>query len=292
MNFTLVGCGAWGRNYLKTIRTIPGIRINTVIKRDILSEDAQEIMREYGVTIANPWASRGENSDGVIVATPPQTHKEIVIPLLRAGIPVLLEKPVAHTYEDAREIIEAARATGTTLLINNIHLFADAFLSLKDSVIHQPIHIVSCGGNHGPIRSYSSLLDYAPHDLAMCLSLFDRQDPDQVEINKIDRPRGETYTIALKFGNSTAELVVGNGMTGKRRYFEVVQGIQRKTTIVYDDLADSKLTVNGLGVMKTQEPPLTRVVQTFAKSIIDNNRDWRFDYELNLRIMKIIQQGL
>ena len=62
---------------------------------------------------------------------------------------------------------------------------------------------------------------------------------------------------------------------------------------VYDDLADSKLTVNGLGIMKTQEPPLTRVVQTFAKAIIDRNVcDWRFDYELNLKVMKIIQQGI
>ena len=289
MRFTLVGCGAWGKNYLKTVKTIPGIEISNVIKRSILSEDARTLMSKYGLTISTPDALDYINPTGVIIATPPQTHKDMVIPLLQRKIPVLLEKPVAHTYGDAKEIFEAAKATGTLLLVNNIHLFADAFLSLKDSLVHRPIHIVSCGGNQGPFRDYSSLLDYAPHDLAMCLSLFDGQNPDQVEINKINRPRGETYTIALKFGDSSAELVVGNGMTGKRRYFEVTQG---RNKIVYDDLAYSKLIVNGIGTMKTQEPPLTRVIQTFAKSIIDNNRDWRFDYELNLRIMKIIQQGL
>jgi hypothetical protein len=44
--------------------------------------------------------------------------------------------------------------------------------------------------------------------------------------------------------------------------------------------------------MKTQEPPLTRVIQAFAKSIIGNYNDWRFDLDLNLKIMRIIQQGL
>lgn len=273
MRFVLIGCGAWGKNYLKTVQDIPGVEIPTVIRRDS-SADFDQLVNEF---------------DGVIVATPPQIHKDFAIPFLRAGVPVLLEKPVAHTYSDAKEIIDAARVYGTTLLVNNIHLFADAFLDLKEKLIHRPIKITSIGGNKGPYREYSSLLDYAPHDLAMCLSLFNGQNPDQVEITKDRVGKGEIHTIRLRFGDSTAHIEVGNGMDGKYRYFGVEQG---KNKIEYDDLATSKLKFNNMGIMQTQSPPLTRVVQAFAKSIIGDYYDWRFDHEMNLKVMRIIQEGL
>ncbi|WP_353114038.1 Gfo/Idh/MocA family oxidoreductase [Microbacterium sp.] len=57
--------------------------------------------------------------DGVFVLTPDHTHAEIAIDLLRSGIPVYLEKPMATTTEDCDAILRTAYETGTKLYVGH-----------------------------------------------------------------------------------------------------------------------------------------------------------------------------
>lgn len=57
--------------------------------------------------------------DAVFVMSPDDTHAEIAIDLLRAGIPVYLEKPIATTVEDADRVLATARETGTRLYVGH-----------------------------------------------------------------------------------------------------------------------------------------------------------------------------
>ena len=52
-----------------------------------------------------------EKSDiqAVIIATPTSTHKDIAIDCLNAGKDVLIEKPMARTYLEAKQIVDAAK---------------------------------------------------------------------------------------------------------------------------------------------------------------------------------------
>ena len=56
---------------------------------------------------------------GAIVATPDDTHAQVASALLRAGIGVYLEKPMAITYEDADEILRVAHQSGTPLYVGH-----------------------------------------------------------------------------------------------------------------------------------------------------------------------------
>ena len=59
-----------------------------------------------------PEALDAVKADAVINVTPPQFHRELTVYALEAGLPVLQEKPLAHTLEDARAIAAAAEDTG------------------------------------------------------------------------------------------------------------------------------------------------------------------------------------
>ncbi|MFO7447512.1 MAG: Gfo/Idh/MocA family oxidoreductase, partial [Ignavibacteriaceae bacterium] len=49
------------------------------------------------------------DADAVIIATPTNTHKELAIACLKAGKHVLVEKPLARTYQEAKPIADAAK---------------------------------------------------------------------------------------------------------------------------------------------------------------------------------------
>ena len=61
-----------------------------------------------------------DSVDAVSVVVPTSCHREVSLPFLSKGIPVLLEKPVAHTLDDARLIVNEAEQSGAILQI--VHL--------------------------------------------------------------------------------------------------------------------------------------------------------------------------
>jgi predicted dehydrogenase len=282
IRLALVGCGLWGKNYLKSIIPIDQAKI-TVICDTKLS--VPELPPEHVKVI--PDYRDVKDVDGVIVATPPSTHREIACHFLERQIPVLLEKPAALTLEDATDIFETALDKDTTVLVDNIHLFSSAFETLRNEVLtwDKPLIVNSVGGNIGPFRDYSSLYDYGPHDLAMCFSLFNVL-PDQTDMTRGGSMAGDVFTIKLGFGSSRAILTVGNGMIQKERRFRVANVAHK---IEYDDLADSKLSIDGMVCPVDSIPPLRKALYKFVKHIEDGSLDWRFDYELNLGVMYILE---
>lgn len=57
--------------------------------------------------------------EGVVVATPNQLHEEVAVACLERGIPAMVEKPIAHTVESARRIVEAAKKHNVPVLVGH-----------------------------------------------------------------------------------------------------------------------------------------------------------------------------
>jgi predicted dehydrogenase len=70
--------------------------------------------------------------DGVVVATPPRTHRDIVIAALELGVGVLCEKPMALTIEDCEAIGLAAERSGRPLLVGFCHRFQPEIHALRE----------------------------------------------------------------------------------------------------------------------------------------------------------------
>jgi predicted dehydrogenase len=107
----LIGCGAWGREILKTLAILPNAPVVAVcdnygasLRRAKGSAPDAESYDDYKKLLEN------KDVQAVIVATPTHLHREIVLAVLQAGKHVYCEAPLAANIEDARAIAKAAQA--------------------------------------------------------------------------------------------------------------------------------------------------------------------------------------
>ena len=78
-----------------------------------------------------------ERPDGVILATPNHMHVEQGLACIAAGIPVLVEKPLAHTLEEGKRLVEAAERANAKLLVGHHRPHSP--------ILHKAVEVVKSG---------------------------------------------------------------------------------------------------------------------------------------------------
>ena len=122
-----------------------------------------------------------EGIDAALVTSPDDTHAQVTCELLRAGIPVYVEKPLATRMNDAIEILRTAYETGTKLYVGHNMRHMDVVRSMRDLIRRGAIgevkaiwcrHFVGNGGDYyfkdwHATREHATglLLQKAAHDL-------------------------------------------------------------------------------------------------------------------------------
>ena len=107
----LVGVGVIGRMHAQAIASAPGVTLACMVAPSL---EARALADDWGV----PWHETIEamieagGVDGVILATPNPLHAPGALACIAAGLPVLVEQPLAGNLEEARAIVAAADAAG------------------------------------------------------------------------------------------------------------------------------------------------------------------------------------
>jgi predicted dehydrogenase len=280
----LVGAGPWGRNYVRTIVGLDGVELARVASRNPQTKS----ITPPGCAVSTDWRDLIEARDlhGILIATPPATHAEVVVACIEAGRPVLVEKPLAVTTASADLIVAAAAGASALVMVDHTHLFHPAYRALKRMALEQgPIRgIRSSAGNHGPYRSEVPVLwDWGPHDIAMCIDLFGAE-PTEVHAYQLDaRPISEGLAERLQ-----VELFFAGGVLAELRLSTLDDRVRRfavaldAATIVYDGLATSSLMRypapkrdgpggKGEAIPVANELPLTRAVLDFVAAIAEGS---------------------
>ena len=101
---------------------------------DPVVKHAQELADGYGMTskIATTPAEVLAHVDGVVIATPNHTHRDLAVQCARAKIHCLIEKPLATTVAEAEEIVQAAEEHGIVVATGYSTRFRDAVILLHD----------------------------------------------------------------------------------------------------------------------------------------------------------------
>src|SRR5688572_16845905 len=120
----VIGVGYLGRFHAQKYAQIDQSRLVAVVDAD--AGAAAKVGAELGVPAVGDYREILDQVDAVSLAVPTPLHHAIGRELLEHGIHMLVEKPIATTVDEARELIDVARANGCTLQVGHLERFNPA----------------------------------------------------------------------------------------------------------------------------------------------------------------------
>jgi UDP-2-acetamido-3-amino-2,3-dideoxy-glucuronate N-acetyltransferase len=208
VRLALVGHGRWGRNHARTLAGLGALATvcdpSRAVRDDVLE-------RYPGVAVcATPEELAGMELDGIVLATPADTHAPLGKSFLEKGYHLFVEKPLAMDLDDALEMGRLAQQRQRVLQVGHILEYHPVRRRIEEILgsneLGQLLSARLVRTNLGTIRDAEDiLLSFAPHDLAFALSLGGGL-PSQVNADGLDllgRGIADAASITLYFERPT-----------------------------------------------------------------------------------------
>jgi len=124
-NVAVIGCGYWGPNLVRNFRSLPGVKVGVICdkNRDRL-DHLGELYPEVEKTDDLSRITGDTSIDMVAIATPVCTHHPIASACLKAGKHAFIEKPLASSSAQCRELIALAENRSLTLMVGHTFIYA------------------------------------------------------------------------------------------------------------------------------------------------------------------------
>ena len=163
----VVGAGVMGSNHARVLSGLPNISLVGVV--DPLPAHR---VRASELTNCRTFASLdelvAEGVDAVTVAAPTHLHHEIALACIARNIHVMVEKPIASSVEEGREIVTAAQRAGVTLMVGHVERFNPAVAAIKKAIAGEDIlsiAITRVGPFPPRMSNVGVVIDLAVHDI-------------------------------------------------------------------------------------------------------------------------------
>jgi predicted dehydrogenase len=253
----VIGTGYWGPNLVRNFQAHPDTHVRWVC--DLSEERAKRVVAMYGdirTTASIDDVLNDPLVEAVVVATPPETHRDLGLAALDAGKHVLIEKPLAGTLAEARDLVDAAARADRILMCDHTYCYTPAVAKIRElvrsGVLGDIQYVDSTRINLGLIQSAVDVLwDLAPHDLSILdFVLPPEQSPTAVSAFTAD-PLGVGRAcvgfLTLPLPGGGVGHVHVNWLSPTKIRRTVIAGTQRM--LVWDDLEPAqRLTVFDKGV--------------------------------------------
>lgn len=205
--------------------------------------------------------------DAVSIAVPTSLHFPIARDFLQQGTHVLLEKPLAATVEEARQLNQIAHKNGAILQIGHLERFNAALLELANQQV-EPLFIETHRLSPFSLRStdINVVLDLMIHDIDIILNLV------KAPVRSLSANGAQVLSDSVDIANARIEF--SNGCVANITASRVSQKSERKMRIfqknayVSLDFLEKKLVIRRLGDQEIYPgvPALTNEETCFADS--------------------------
>jgi len=163
IRLALIGCGRWGRNYIKAAEDAGNATIAAIVLRRSIIGDSPH------VPVVSWLDELPAGIDAVVYAGHPSGAVKACETALAMGLPIMVEKPVGLSLAAAEQVKVAEGASKAFVLVNHQHLFAEGYRRFQLSV-NKGVAWASMFG--GPAsRDYSPIWDYGPHAVSTLLGI-------------------------------------------------------------------------------------------------------------------------
>ncbi|MDH4133188.1 MAG: Gfo/Idh/MocA family oxidoreductase [Gammaproteobacteria bacterium] len=166
----VVGVGYLGKFHARIYSTLPDVELVGVV--DANAETAQKIAADYKTTaFAKPEDLIGK-VDAVSVVVPTIYHLEVARPFLENGVHMLMEKPIAPSYEEGEKIVALAEKHGVTFQVGHLERYNAGFMELVKRVSGARfIEATRIGGFSERATDVDVVTDLMIHDLDLVMAL-------------------------------------------------------------------------------------------------------------------------
>ncbi len=238
-----IGLGYWGPNLLRNLAANEHAELLMICDLDAA---ALERARRHGprdVTQAFDDVLNEKDVDAVIIASPSGLHYDHALAALRAGKHVLVEKPLADSSAQARELLDVATANGLCLMVGHTFLYNNVVLDVRERIISGDLgdifYIYGQRLNLGRLRNDSDVVwTLGPHDISIANYWLDAR-PHQVSARGLVcvNPQVEQADVAftqLDYPNNRSAHFHMSLLDPQKKRQMIVVGSQKM--LVYDDV--------------------------------------------------------
>jgi predicted dehydrogenase len=303
----VVGCGYWGKNLVRNFAQLGGLAM--VCDATPRGRETARQLAPQAPIVADLQKVLETSIQGIAIATPAETHFDLAIPALKAGKDVMVEKPLALTYEQGARLVQVAAEHDRILMVGHVLEYHPAVVRLVEMVragdLGKVHYIYSTRLSLGKVRREENILwSFAPHDVAVLLRLMGSM-PFQVAAcgGSYLQPNIADVTVTnLLFDNGVRAHIHVSWLHPFKEQRLVVIGSRKmasfddvaKKLVLYDQRVDIKegqpVPVKGVGeeVPFPADEPLRLECQAFLQSMTTRCPP-KTDGESGLRVLKVLQ---
>jgi predicted dehydrogenase len=168
----VIGIGNMGWHHARVLSLLRDAELVGVADPD--AERGRLAVEQFGCRWFPSYEELLGEVEAVCIAVPTLLHHRVGMACFRAGVHVLIEKPIAASQEEAAELIQAADAAGRLLQVGHIERFNPAFRELVKVVANEEVVVLEAR-RHSPnpdrANDVSVVLDLMIHDIDLVLEL-------------------------------------------------------------------------------------------------------------------------
>lgn len=279
VNVGVIGVGAMGYNHARVYYRLE--EANLMAISDITKGTLAKVSKKYDAQGFVDYENILEmpEIEVVSVCVPTTHHYNVVMDAIDHGKHVLVEKPIAFTLNEAKEMVSAAKKKGVKLGTGHVERFNPAIQKAKELIENDVIgDVVSASAKRvGPfpprIKDVGVTIDLAIHDLDVMYYLFSEPVAEVYATmgSILEKCEFEDHAeIMTKFDSGITGILEVNWLTPyKRRELEITG----TDGIISVDYIDQSIDVYGKFAQDVQinhEEPLKEEIRSFLKSIVNN----------------------